>query len=243
MMFFEIIANNVADWGPRLLAGLRETVSLTAAGFSLAFALALGLEYLRSCRALWARCLGRLYITIARGVPILVILYLLYFALPGAGIMLPAFWAGTIGLALVYAAYLSEVFRAGLNAVPSGQREAALASGMTPFQTFQHVLLPQAIRYTISPLLINMVSLLKDSSICALITVPELTLVSREIMSESFLPLHVFALTAMLYFGLAWPASLAARAIERRLQEPGQHRVKTGAALGVDNGIASLPQT
>jgi His/Glu/Gln/Arg/opine family amino acid ABC transporter permease subunit len=242
MMFFEIIADNIADWGPRLLAGLRITLSLAAAGFSLAFAFALVIEYVRSRRKFWVSCIGRLYITIARGVPILVILYLLYFALPGASIMLPAFLAGTIGLALVYAAYLAEVFRAGLNAIPPGQREAAMASGMTPLQAFQHVLLPQAIRHTIAPLLINFVSLLKDSSICALITVPELTLASREIMAESFLPLHVFALTAALYFSLAWPASLAARAIERRLRGGGEQGISCGERRGVNHEIGSAPQ-
>ena len=220
MMFVETIVANLDDWGPRMIAGLRLTLSLTAGGFVLAFLLALALEYLRSSRILAVRFLGRLYITVARGVPILVILYLLYFALPGAGITLPAQLAGTIGLGCVYAAYLAEVFRAGLDAVPAGQREAARASGLTPLQTFRLILLPQAIRHTVAPLLINLTSLLKDSSICALIAVPELTLVSREIMSESFLPLQVFVLAAMFYFSLAWPASLIARAIERRVQRP-----------------------
>jgi polar amino acid transport system permease protein len=172
-----------------MLAGIRLTLSLTAGGFSLAFLLALVLEYLRSRRFWLPRLFARLYLAIARGVPILVILYVLYFALPGAGITLPAQLAGTTGLAFVYAAYLAEVFRSGLNAVPDGQREAALSSGLTPFQTFRIILLPQALRYTLAPLLINLISLLKDSSICALIAVPELTLVSREIMAESFLPL------------------------------------------------------
>ncbi|WP_245312354.1 amino acid ABC transporter permease [Rhizobium sp. R693] len=221
-MFFQTIADNIADWGPRLLAGLRLTFSVTAGGFCLAFMLALLIEFLRTRRHAAVRFIARLYIVSARGVPILVILYLLYFALPGAGITLSAVAAGTIGLAAVYAAYLAEVFRAGLHAVPAGQREAALSSGMSPLQAFRLVLLPQAVRHTIAPLLINLVSLLKDSSICALIAVPELTLVSRELMSESFLPLHVFALTALLYFGLAWPASLVARALEQRLHQQGQ---------------------
>ncbi|MDR7145152.1 amino acid ABC transporter permease [Rhizobium sp. BE258] len=227
MMFFEPIAENLADWAPRLLSGLRLTLMLTIAGFGAAFVLGLVLEYLRSRRSFAARLLARLYITVARGVPILVILYLIYFALPGAGVTLSAFVAGATGLALVYGAYLAEVFRAGLSAIAPGQREAALASGLTPLQTFRLVLLPQAVRHTISPLLVNLVSLLKDSSICALIAVPELTLASREIMSESFLPLQVFVLTAALYFGLAWPASLMARFIEERLHTPGQRRDPT----------------
>lgn len=223
-MFFDTIFANLGDWGPRLLTGLRTTLVLTAGGFALAFLLALALEYLRSRRLAALRVSARFYIAFARGVPILVILYLVYFALPGAGITLPAELAATIGLAAVYGAYLSEVFRAGLDAIPAGQREAALASGLTPFQTFRLILLPQAVRHTIAPLLINLVSLLKDSSIAALIAVPELTLVSREIMSESFLPLQVFTLTAVLYFCLAWPASIAARAIEWRLRFPDAKR-------------------
>ncbi len=240
MMFFETIEQNIADWGPRLLDGLRLTVSVTVGGFCLALVLALLIEYLRSRRHTATRLAAHLYIACARGVPVLVILYLLYFALPSAGITLSSRSAGTIGLAIVYGAYLAEVFRAGLGAIPGGQREAALASGMTPFQTFRIVLLPQAVRHTIAPLLINLVSLLKDSSVCALIAVPELTLVSREIMSESFMPLSVFALTALCYFGLAWPASLVARAVERRLHTPerqravqrGKHSAIELAALG-----------
>jgi polar amino acid transport system permease protein len=219
MMFVQTIAAHINDWAPRMFAGMRLTLSLTAGGFCLAFVLALVLEYLRSRRFWVPRLFARLYLAIARGVPILVILYVLYFALPGAGITLPAQLAGTIGLGFVYAAYLAEVFRSGLNAVPDGQREAALSSGLTPFQTFRIILLPQALRYTLAPLLINLISLLKDSSICALIAVPELTLVSREIMAESFLPLQVFVLTAIFYFCLAWPTSLISRAIERRLTQ------------------------
>jgi len=223
-MFFDTILANMGNWLPRMLIGLRTTLVLTVCAFCLAFMLALLLEYLRTRGLAAARLVARLYITLTRGVPILVIFYLIYFALPGAGVTLPAQLSAVIGLGLVYAAYLAEVFRAGLDAVPAGQREAALASGLTPFQTFRLILLPQAVRHTIAPLVINLVSLLKDSSIAALIAVPELTLVSREIMSESFLPLQVFTLTAVLYFLLAWPASLAARYIEWRLRFPEMKR-------------------
>lgn len=229
-MFFETIYANLGDWGPRMLAGLRLTLGLTAASFCLAFLLALGLEYLRSRRMAVLNLAARSCVAIARGVPILVILYLVYFALPGAGITLPAEVAATLGLAFVYAAYLSEVFRAGLAAIAPGQREAGIACGLTPFQVFRLILLPQALRHTVAPLLINFVSLLKDSSIAALIAVPELTLASREIMSESFLPLHVFVLTAGLYFSLAWPASLLARHIERRLRFPVSKRLSAATS-------------
>lgn len=219
MNFIETVLANLFDWGPRLVAGLVVSLALTCTGFALALVLGLLLEYLRTRSSPAIRAAAALYVVVARGVPILVILYLIYFGLPGSGIVLSAFAAGSIGLGMVYGAYLSEVFRAGLGAIPRGQREAALAAGLTPGQAFRLVMLPQAFRHMLAPLLVNLISLLKDSSICALIAVPELTLASRAIMSESFLPLHVFALTAVLYFALAWPASLAVRLIEKRLSQ------------------------
>ncbi|MDQ0473040.1 amino acid ABC transporter permease [Labrys wisconsinensis] len=235
--FFQPILANLHDWGPQLVKASGTTILLTLLGFAAAFALGLAVEFLRTRRSPLVRRLVDGYLLILRGVPILVVLYLLYFALPGIGVTLPALVAGVLGLGLVYSAYLAEVFRAGLQSVPRGQREAALAAGLTPAQTFRLVLFPQAVRAVLPPLLISLVSLLKDSSICALITVPELTLTSRAIMSESFLPLQIFALTGLFYFIIAWPASLAVRALERRLQRgraPGRRparpsRMATGA--------------
>jgi polar amino acid transport system permease protein len=216
--FFRSIAENLPDWGPQLVRASGTTILLTLLGFAAAFALGLCVEFLRSRRSPIAGQFVRGYLLLFRGVPILVVLYLLYFALPGIGITLPAIVAGVLGLGLVYSAYLAEVFRAGLQSVPPGQREAALAAGLTPAQTFRLVMFPQAVRVVLPPLLISLISLLKDSSICALIAVPELTLASRAIMAESFLPLQIFALTGLFYFAIAWPASLGVRALERRLQ-------------------------
>lgn len=213
--FFQTIAENLPDWGPRLLQGCVATLLVTALGFLVAFVLGLGLEFLRTRHSPFVRSLAKCYIVLARGVPILVVLYLLYFALPAVGIVMSAFTAGVIGLGLVYAAYLAEVFRAGVQAIPQGQREAALAAGLTPSQAFRYIIFPQAFRIVLPPLLVNSVSMLKDSSICALISVSEITLASRAIMSETFLPLHVFALAGAFYFAIAWPASLGVRALER----------------------------
>lgn len=220
--FLATILENLPDWGPRLLVACRDTLLLTLFGFLAAFFLGLGVEFLRTRRSFALRKIADGYLLLLRSVPILVVLYLLYFALPGIGLTMPAMAAGIAGLGMVYSAYLAEVFRAGFQAIPPGQREAALAAGLTPGQTFRLVLLPQAIRIVLPPLLISLISLLKDSSICALIAVPELTLTSRAIMSESFLPLHVFMLTGLFYFAIAWPASLAVRALERRLNTTGR---------------------
>ncbi len=218
--FLATIVGQLSDWGPRLAEAARMTALLTILGYVTAFVIGLLIHVLSSRRIGAVRAFARLYITLMRGIPLLVILYLLYFALPGAGLTLDAVTAGIAGLALVYGAYIAEVFRAGFSAVAAGQKEAAQAVGLSPWQTFRVILLPQALRHVLAPLLVTLISLMKDSSVCALISVSELTLASREIMSESFLPLHVFAVTATIYFSIAFPASRLVAVLDRKLSEP-----------------------
>jgi polar amino acid transport system permease protein len=193
------------------------TLAVTAASFVSACIFAIGLELARQSRFTLLRRISRVFIDLVRCVPILTILYLLYFGLPGVGVTLSAFVAGVFGLAIVYSTYLAEVLRGGVAAIHRGQREAAIAAGLTPLMTFRYIVLPQALRVMAAPLLVTFISLLKDSSICALIAVNELMLTSKVIMSETFMPLHVFVLVGAIYFAIAWPMSLLARWIERRL--------------------------
>jgi len=158
-----------------------------------------------------------IYIDVVRSIPILAILYLIYFGLPGIGISFSAFVSGVIGLGVVYSTYVAEVLRAGVQSLHKGQKEASLAVGMTPFSTFRWIILPQAVRVVVPPLLLTLISLLKDTSICALITVNELMLTSKLIMSEFFLPLHIFVLVGLIYFAIAWPMSLFVRWLEPQL--------------------------
>lgn len=219
MEFLETLARYAPEWIDRLAPATLVTIAITFLSYAIAVCIAVAVE--------WARGLGNRtidiviggYIAVARGVPILAILYLLYFGLPGAGILLSAFQAGVLGISLVYGAYLAEVFRAGIGSLHKGQREAAVAVGMTPLQAFRLIILPQAIRTMLPPLLVTFVSLLKDSSICALIAVNELVLTSRVMMAEYFLPLHIFVLVGMFYFVIAWPLSLLARWLEKRLMQ------------------------
>ncbi len=215
--FFQTIASNWQDWWPRLRDAAWVTIYVTIFAFIFAFVIGLALEFLRTRKNPVLRAVAGVYLLVLRGIPILVVLYLLYFALPQAGILLGATFAGILGLGAVHGAYLAEVFRAGLRSVAPGQREAALAVGLTPLQTFVLILFPQALRVVLPPLLISLISLLKDSAICALIAVPELTLTARAIMAETFLPMHVFILVGAFYFGIAFPASLFVRWLERRL--------------------------
>jgi His/Glu/Gln/Arg/opine family amino acid ABC transporter permease subunit len=215
--FLQTLIEYAPDWGGRLLPAAGETMLITASGFGVALALAVLIEFARKSGV---RGVGRAigsYIEIVRALPVLAILYIVYFGLPGVGLTLSPFVSGTVGLGIVYSAYLAEVLRAGVDSLHRGQREAALATGMTPLQAFELIVLPQAIRVVLPPLLVSLISLLKDSSICALIAVNELTLSGRVIMSESFLPLHVFVLVGAIYFAIAWPMSLFVRWLEPRL--------------------------
>jgi His/Glu/Gln/Arg/opine family amino acid ABC transporter permease subunit len=215
--FVSTLLSHAPEWLSRLRPALGLTILLTLTSFAVALALAVLLELGRASRSSLLRNLVAAYIDVFRSVPILAVLYLIYFGLPGMGISFSAFTSGAIGLGVVYSAYLAEILRAGVLSLHRGQREAALAVGMTPFSAFQWIVLPQAVRTVTPPLLGAFISLIKDTSICALITVNELMLTSKLIMSEYFLPLHIFVLVGLVYFAIAWPMSLFVRWIEPRL--------------------------
>jgi ABC-type amino acid transport system permease subunit len=148
----------------------------------------------------------------------LAILFLLYFGLVPLGIVFDAFTASVIGLGLSAAGYIAEVLRAGIQAIHKGQREAALAVGMTPMMAFQYIILPQAFRIILPPLLNMLIILLKDTSICSLISTEELMLRAKDLAMMSFLPMHLFLLAGVIYFLLAWPLSIATRHVEKVMQ-------------------------
>lgn len=215
--FLWTLIEHLPSWTVRILPALGQTLAVTAASMLLATIVAVGLEIMRGFGGLILQRVIAGFIDVLRSVPILAILYLLYFGLPGVGIYLSAFAAGTIGLGLVYSVYIAEILRGGVQSVARGQREAALAIGLTPLQSFWLIVLPQAIRAVVPPMLLTLISLLKDSSICALIAVNELMLTSRVIMSDSFLPLHVFIFVGAIYFAVALPMSLFVRWLEPRM--------------------------
>lgn len=205
------------DWLASLLPAAGMTTAMTVAAFLLAALLGGLVAALRLSASPMLRRLALSYVEIVRGIPVLTILFLIYFGLPNAGITLDAFTAGTIGLAISSSAYLSEVLRTGLDALHKGQREAALAIGMRPGQMYRSIILPQVLRVTLPAILSTLIVLLKDSSLCALITVNELMLTGRALSTEYFLPLNIFVLIGAIYFAIAWPLSLLSRHFERRL--------------------------
>jgi len=221
--FLSVYPENWANWWPQINAAMLVTVQLTVCSFALAIVvgLLLALGKLSKIRALRMFCAG--YIEVARGIPALAVLFLLYYGLVPTGLVLDAFVASFIGLGLSAAGYIAEVFRAGIEAVHKGQREAALSVGMTPINSFRYIILPQAMRIILPPLLNMLIILLKDTSICSLISTPELMLRAKDLAMMSFLPMHLFLLAALLYFLMSWPLSI----ITRRLEIKMQHHAKT----------------
>jgi polar amino acid transport system permease protein len=215
--FLATYADYWADWSPRLLAAALVTAQLSLCGFALAAVLGSLLTAAQRGTNPWLRRAAGTYVQFIRAVPLLALLLAIYFVLPQAGLTLPGFWAGVIGLGLQGSAYVAEILRGGLGSVHKGQREAGLTVGMTPWQIFVSVSAPQAMRVMLPPLLNAYVSLLKDSSLCALIATDELMLTARAISSESFLPLHIFLLVGVFYFVIAFPLSMLSRWLEVRL--------------------------
>ncbi len=160
---------------------------------------------------------GATVVNIIRGLPIIVQLFYIYFVLPDIGIQLTAFQAGVIGLGIAYSAYQAENFRAGIEAVDPGQREAAQAMGMRGALIMRRVILPQAFRIALPPYGNTLVMMLKDSSLVSTITVAEMTRAGQLIASSTFQNMTVYTLVALLYLLMSLPLVFGLRRLERAM--------------------------
>jgi len=204
-------------WTPQLLVAAGDTLKMTALAYLLAITVGLAIALARLARRDVVSAAARFYIEIVRGTPVLTQLFLLYFGLASAGIVLPAFTAAVVGLGLNYAAYLAEVYRAGIIAVPRGQRDAALAVGMTDALAMRRIILPQAVRVVLPPMANYAISLLKETSVASLISAPELMLRARDLSSEYFMPMELYLFAAAMYLAMAYPLGKGARYLELQL--------------------------
>jgi polar amino acid transport system substrate-binding protein len=190
-------------------------ISLLGMTLAVAFGLLLALANLYGGQPLsWA---ARAYVEIFRGTPLLIQLYLIFYGLPNIGIRLSPLVAAVIGLGLNYAAYEAENYRAGIQAIPRGQMEAALSLGLTRAQALRYVVVPQAMRLVIPPVTNDFIALFKDSSIVSVITMVELTKVYGQLASTYYDYIGVGLLTAAIYFLMGLPFVRLARWAEARL--------------------------
>ncbi len=211
------------DWGavwrglPYLLQGAGLTVLISGAAMVLAVAVGLVLAALSQAPGrLPARLVGA-YVEVFRNTPLLIQIFLVYFGLPQVGLKLSPFLSGLSALVCYAAAYNTETFRAGLEAVPRGQVEAALSTGLTAAQALRHVILPQALRIAFPALGNNLVSLVKNSSLVSTIGMVELMFVANDISFNNFRTFEIYGTAAVLYVALVLGLTRALHATERRL--------------------------
>jgi polar amino acid transport system substrate-binding protein len=207
----------VRAYGGVLLESAGLTLVLAVGSFPLAIGLGLLVAILRLYGPSWVRAPLALYVEFLRGTPLMLQLYFLFFVLPELGLMLSAFWTGILGLAINYSAYESEIYRAGLEAIPPGQLEAALSLGMSPVQALRRVLVPQAVRLVIPPVVNDFIALFKDTSVVSVVTLVELTKRFSVLSLSTQATLELMAMTAALYLLMSYPMSHVSRRLEERL--------------------------
>ena len=207
---------DAAEFLPILLQGVGLTILVTLGSLLLSTILGLIWALLRvsGLRALSLLSAG--LINVIRGIPIIVLLFYLYFVMPDFGITLTALQAAIIGLGIAYSAYQAENFRAAIEAIDHGQVEAAQSLGMGWVMMMRRVILPQATRIALPPYGNVMIMMMKDSSQASTITVAELALQGKLIASSTFKNMTVFSLVALLYLCMSIPLILMVGSLERR---------------------------
>jgi cystine transport system permease protein len=207
----------IESLGPLLWAALKFTAPLTVLSFALGLILGLAVALVRLFGPRPLVPVVRFYVWIIRGTPLLVQLFLIFYGLPSVGIVLDAFPAALIGFTLNVGAYTSEIIRAVIASVPRGQWEAAYSIGMTWRQAMQRTILPQAARVAVPPLSNSFISLVKDTSLAAAITVPELFQAAQRIVATTYEPLILYIEAALIYLAMSSVLSSLQTKLEARL--------------------------
>lgn len=211
------------DWAlveksvPLLGTGLLMTLKISSLAMLIGLVLGGVLGLASMSRFAPARWFVRAYVDFIRGTPLLIQIFLVYFALPVIGINLPEFWAGVIALALNAAGFLAEIFRAGLSSVEKGQAEAARSIGLRHYQILMHVLLPQSLRSVVPPATNELITLVKGSALLSVISVYELTRAGQAVIAVHFAPFEIFVLIALYYYLTVSVLAWLSRWVERKL--------------------------
>ena len=198
-----------------LLQGLGITLQITAVSMVLMLGIGMGTALLRMSKSWAGRGVARTYMELIRNSPLLIQIFFIYFVV--APILdMSAFWAAVIALSLFEGAYASEIFRAGITSIDTGQWEAAKSLGMGPYAMYRHIILPQAVRRVLPPLTSQAVSLIKDSALVSTIAILDLTQQGRMIDAETFLTFEIWFTVAAIYLVVILALAGVANHLERR---------------------------
>ena len=193
-----------AETLPLLLRGLWITIELGVASIVLGLILGLVLALLRLYGPGFLRVLARVYIDVMRSIPLLVLLIVIYYALPFVGLRLSPFVAATAALSLVSGAYTAEIFRAGIEAIPRGQFEASMALGLSWRQMMFDIILPQAVKIVIPPLTSNCINVVKDTALASVVAMPDLLKQATQAQALAANPTPLIT-AAVIYIAMLWP--------------------------------------
>lgn len=208
---------------PFLLHGAALTVFLSVTAMPLAIAAGLLIAVGRLYGPALLRYPLCWYVEVMRGTPLVLQLYLIFFLLPELGLTLPALGAAVLGLSMNYAAYEAEIYRAGLQAIPRGQMEAALSLGMSRGLALRRIIIPQAVRVMIPPVTNDFIALFKDTAVCSVITVVELSKEYYIHAQSTGAVVELGIVTAIFYLAMSYPLTLLVRTLESRLAEGKSH--------------------
>ena len=217
---------NFFDWDfalsilPDLLKASLNTLLITFAGFAIAIVLGLLLAIARRSKHLWLSWPVAGLIEFIRSTPLLIQVYFLFYVLPSYGLNMTALVAGTLGIALHYACYTAEVYRAGLESVPRGQWEAVTALNFSPWRAYRQVILPQAIRPVLPALGNYLIAMFKDTPVLSAITVVEIMQQAKNIGSDSFRYLEPITLVGVFFLLISISLAGVVRQVEKRTALP-----------------------
>lgn len=214
----------MTSFWPLLLGGIKFTVPLAVLSFLLGLVLAFIAALIRLFGPAPLVALVRFYIWLIRGTPLLVQLFVIFYGLPSAGFVLDPLSAALIGFSLNVGAYNAEVIRAAIESITKGQWDAAYSLSMTRAQALRRTILPQAARVAVPPLANSFISLVKDTSLAAIITVPEVFQAAQRIAAVTYEPLILYSEAALIYLAFCSVLSAAQTRLEQHF---GQHAVFT----------------
>jgi His/Glu/Gln/Arg/opine family amino acid ABC transporter permease subunit len=216
-VFWENLVEVAPYFLPVLLGGFLVSIQVAIGAFLFALVGGLLLALLTASPLSPLRALAWTYIEVMRGTPALAQLFIIYFGLADLGLGLPPLAAAIVALGMNGSAYLSQVYRAGLEAVDRGQREAALSLGLTPVMVLQDVTLPQAVRIMVPPFCNHAIQLLKDTSLVSAVAAPEIMFRARNLVMETYLSMEVYLLVAAIFLAASIPLARLSARLERRL--------------------------
>ncbi len=199
---------------PFLMSGLWVTLQIGVVSIIAGLVFGLALALVRLYGAVWLQVVAKAYINFMRSIPLLVLLIIIYYALPFVGIRLSPFLSAVAALSLVSAAYTAEIFRAGIEAIPKGQFEASAALGLSYRNMMVDVILPQAIRVVIPPLTNNCINVMKDTALASVVAMPDLLKQATQAQALAANPSPLIG-AAIIYVAFLWPLVAAVSRLER----------------------------